>query len=228
MKYIIAPFLWLIGGTLFLLLFLLVYALMPFVKSRFLHNFFCTGVKIILSIIFIKPKIIYEEQIDKSKTYVFMPNHVSMMDVIIASGFWPVYINGIEAHTHFNWYFYGPLVRAMEEIPINRTSVKESLKSFEIAKERLKTNRSIVLYPEGTRSKDGNLNEFKKLPFRFAKNAGVDIIPVAFIGIESVTPEKSIWILPKNLKIIFAPNITEDELLEKVKSEIIRMKEKYK
>lgn len=234
MKRILSIYMWLVGGLGYFLIFIMIVILNPFVKKNFLYTFLKSTTKILLRILFIRTTIVYREEIDKNKTYIFMPNHVSLIDVLVAGAYWPVNMNAIEAHTHFKWFLYGKVIRIFEQIPINRKSPRASLKSFEIAKERLKI-RSIILFPEGHRSKDGQMRPFKKLPFKFAKETTAEVVPVALIGIEKVLPENSIWITPAKIKIIFGKiidnqqkqSLTVEQLSDKVKTDIQQMINKY-
>lgn len=235
MKYIYGIYVWLVGGIIFLFTLILIFLLSLFLKPRTLNAITKSCFQLMLTLTFMKPTIIYEEIIDKNKAYIFMPNHVSMMDVLMIAGFAPTICNGIEAHTHFKWPIYGWFLKTIKQIPINRSSVRDSLVSFQIAKQRLKENWSIVVYPEGTRSVTGNLNDFKKLPFKFAKETSNDIVPVCFIGVSNIAPEKSIFFKPYKVKMVFGKSIpnevisklSADELLEKVRNDIIRMSENY-
>lgn len=225
---------WLIGGLGYLSIFLWIVILNPFVSKNFIYNFLRFNSRILLNIILIRTEVIYEEDFDKSKTYIFMPNHVSLIDVLISSAYFPVNMNAIEADSHFKWFLYGKVIRIFGQIPINRKNARESLKSFEIAKERLKT-RSVIVFPEGTRSSSLKMRNFKKLPFKFAKETNVDLIPVGMVGIDKIAPEESIWIKPTKIKVVFAPKITPEEmdkysaeeLSDKVRAEIQRIIDQY-
>jgi len=216
--------------------FILIILIHPFVNINFLYKLLRFWSKNTLRILFVRTKIIYEEEIDKNGTYIFMPNHTSIIDVLLASAYWPVNINAIEAHKHFKWFLYGKIIRIFGQIPINRNSATGSLKSFEIAKERLKIKRSIIVFPEGTRSRNGELRAFKNLPFKFAKESNTTIVPVAMLGILKMSPENSFWIKPAKVTIVFGKQIKTEqinelkftELREKVKNDIVRMKNKYK
>jgi 1-acyl-sn-glycerol-3-phosphate acyltransferase len=235
MKFLYTFYVWLLGGISYLIIFLLIILISPFFKPNQLFKLLQIWTRITLTLLLIRPKIIFEQEIDKSKAYIFMPNHVSMLDVLLAGAYWPIYINAIEAHTHFKWFIYGKVIKIFGQIPIDRTSVRASIKSFEIAKERIKMGRSIIVFPEGHRSKGGIMQPFKKLPFRFAKDAGVDIVPVAFVGLEKISPESSIWIKPAKFNIIFGKHITNseiqhldvDELKAKTRQEIERLIVQY-
>lgn len=235
MKYIATFYIWLVGGLSFLFVFLFIILVHRFVKIEFIYKTLRNSFKFILSILFMKHKIIFEDEILEDKSYIFMPNHVSMMDVLITTAYFPVNMNAIEAQSHFSWPIYGKVAKIVGQIPINRKSPRDSIRSFQIAKERLKTGRSIIVFPEGTRSKGHKMNSFKTLPFKFAKETYSNIVPVALLGLEKISPEFHFWIRPTKVKIIFGKQITREqmnnlsaqELSDTVKSEIERMQKQY-
>ena len=175
-----------------------------------------------------------EEPLDKSKPYIFMPNHVSLVDVFLAGAYMPVYVNALEAHTHFKWPLYGWAIKSYGQIPINRNNPKSSWRSYLEAIDRIKKwGRSIIIFPEGTRSPDGKLQRFKKIPFKFAKEAGVDVVPVGFIGVEKLSPKQAACIKPVKIRINFGRPIrkeeiekmTVEELSQRVYEEVRRLSE---
>lgn len=223
MKYISSIYIWIAGTILYFFIFIFTLILSPFLSTKKLHSFFRISGKIALWIMLFRFDINFETPLDKSKTYIYMPNHISMFDVMVSAAYVPTYTNGIEAHTHFKYFLYGWILKVLKQIPINRTNVRESLKSFEIAKERIKNGTSIIIYPEGTRSKTGILLPFKKIPFKFAKEANVDIVTIGYVGIEKVSPQESIWIKPTRIKINIAAPIPKEEI-EKMTIEELKNK----
>ncbi len=227
---------WLVAGLSYFFTFIFIIILNVFFSKKFIFSYLRFWSNVILRAVFIRTKIIFEEPIDKSKAYIYMPNHVSMLDVLLAAAYLPTDTNAIEAHTHLKWPIYGKIMRIFGQIPINRKNVRASIRSFEVAKERLKNNRSIIVFPEGTRSKDGIMRQFKKLPFKFAKDAGFTVVPVGFIGVEKILPKDSMWLHPAKIKIVYGKQISSneisklsvDELSAKVRSEIERILDDYK
>jgi len=236
MKLFTTIYIWILTPLLYFIAFLIIFIINPFVKNDIILKFIRFASKVILKILFVRETIIYEEAIDKSKTYIFMPNHTSLIDVLIATAYFPMNMNAIEAKSHFKWPIYGLIIKIIGQIPIDRKKVRESIKSYEIAKEKLKKGRSIIVFPEGTRTKDGKLGSFKNLPFKFAKEANCPIIPVAINGIIPMSPELNFWIKPAKVKIIFGKHlkpeqiskIETNDLKNLVKNDIIRMKKEYK
>ena len=219
------------GVISYFIIFTLTLILSPFLSTKTLHVFFKYSSRMALWLMFFRFKVNIETPIDKTQAYIYMPNHVSIFDVMVSAAFVPSYTNGIEAHTHFKIFYFGWILKILKQIPIDRTNIRKSLKSFEIAKERIKDNISIIIYPEGTRSKTGILLPFKKIPFKFAKEANASIIPVGYIGIEKVSPQKSIWIKPTKIIVNYGKIITKeeiekmtiDELKEKVREDISKL-----
>ncbi|MBN2892562.1 MAG: 1-acyl-sn-glycerol-3-phosphate acyltransferase [Bacteroidales bacterium] len=212
MKYLVSIYMWIIGGLSYFLIFTLVILLSPFLSKKALYKVQNTLGKVALWLMFFRVKINYEEKLDKKSAYIFMPNHVSMLDVLVLAAHNPIYANAIEAKSHFKWFYYGWVIRILEQIPINRKSAKESLKSFEIAKKRIKKGRSIIVFPEGTRSGDGKLGKFKKLPFKFANETKATIVPIGITGVDQANPEKSIWVKPARITVNFGKPISKEEV----------------
>ena len=78
---------------------------------------------------------------------------------------------------------------------------------------KLKDGYSYVIFPEGSRSEDGNVGEFKKGSFKLATDSGVRIIPVTLVGTYNIQSKKSLKISPnKNVKIVVDKPITLDKL----------------
>lgn len=209
MKYLISIYVWLVGGLSYFLLFTFIIILSPFLTKEQLFKFQRFGGKVALFLIFFRFEINYEEDFDFSQNYIFMPNHVSMLDVLVLSANLPKYANAIEAQSHFKWPYYGWVIKILEQIPINRKSARESIKSFQIAKERIKKGRSIIVFPEGTRSKKAEMNSFKTLPFKFAHDAKTAIQPIGLIGMDKANAE-SFWVKPCKITINFGKPISAE------------------
>jgi 1-acyl-sn-glycerol-3-phosphate acyltransferase len=187
----------------------------------------------IFTLIFVRVKIEFLEPIDFSKRYIYMPNHVSILDAPICAAYMPQFITALEAAEHFKWPFYGKLTSKYGNIPIQRRSIHQSLKSFDIAKETIIHKNSMVIFPESSRTEDGNLGRFKKLPFQLAKQSNVGIIPVGMSGVYSLNKKHSLLFKPSSLKLKFGKlipadvvaKLTLEELAEFTKNEVEKLKE---
>jgi 1-acyl-sn-glycerol-3-phosphate acyltransferase len=123
------------------------------------------------------------ELLDRNKTYIFMPNHVSLFDVPLLGGYLPFVARGVEAAEQFRWPVIGWFARSIGNIPIERSSAHASWASLQRAALEIQGGKSIIIMPEGTRTRTGQMGMFKKLPFRLAQIAGVDIVPIGTSGL---------------------------------------------
>ena len=123
------------------------------------------------------------------------------------------------------------MIKAYGQIPIDRKSPQKSLQAYNIAASRLNSDTSILVFPEGTRTKNGKLGRFKKLPFYMAKKSNSAIIPVGIKGMWEMSGGETFFLKHKSLTINYGKEIhpeeiqklSEEELSEKVRSEILRL-----
>lgn len=132
------------------------------------------------------------ENVDKNKTYIWMFNHQSILDIFVIGMVVPHYIVGIAAQYQFNLPVWGYVVRKWGNIPVNRKDTREAIKAIEMAKEKLHNGVSIMIAPEGTRTFDGKLCPFKKGAFHLALGTGGTILPVGIQGLFDVK-RKTDW-----------------------------------
>ncbi len=126
------------------------------------------------------------EYVDKKKPYVIVINHNSMVD-IISLYFVPLNFRWVSKQEVFRIPFIGPMLWMHGDIAIQRGRATESMKKV-IRDGKMWLNRdvSVAIFPEGTRSKDGEIQRFKGGAFVLAKEAGVDIMPVVMDGTTNV------------------------------------------
>lgn len=118
------------------------------------------------------------ENVDRSKSYVLVCNHQSYMDI-------PVLFRGVTTNLYFvakkelkKIPFLGWYMMATGMIFIDRSNRNKSIASLQRAAKLIHNGKSVIMFPEGTRSKDGYLADFKKGPFMLARQADVEVLPV--------------------------------------------------
>lgn len=152
---------------------------------------------------FINVKVIGREKIDPAKTYIFMSNHVNIFDVFLLNGYIPNFARGVELDSHFNWPIWGPVITRFGNIPISQRHFQSSLNSLGRAEEAIRNGTSIIILPEGHRTKDGNLLPFMRGPFLMAKKAKADIVTTAMIGAFKIKRVKRWLVKPGTVKFVF-------------------------
>lgn len=122
------------------------------------------------------------ENIDPNKAYVMVMNHNSGIDIFAAYKI-PLNFRWVSKREVFRVPFMGPLLTIHGDIPIERGNPSEAMaKVLSLGKLWLGRGASVAIFPEGTRSKTGEINRFKMGAFNLAKEANVEILPIVMTG----------------------------------------------
>jgi len=103
--------------------------------------------------------------------------------------------------------FLGWAMRSMGFIPVDRKNRREAIKSFEQAAERIRAGRPVLLFPEETRSTDGNLLPFQRGGFLIALKSHLPIVPVGLEGPARLLPKYSYLLRPGRVTVRFGDPI---------------------
>jgi 1-acyl-sn-glycerol-3-phosphate acyltransferase len=218
--FIRALYIWIVGGGIFLVATLIGIILFNIIPAKKLHYPYSRFLRLVFMLSFIPVERNLNESYDKNKSYIFMANHTSLVDVPLMGAYLPVFANALEAHSHFKWPLYRHLIKAYGQIPINRSSVQKSVRSFELASQKVNQGTSIIVFPEGHRTRDGKLRSFKKLPFTMAKQTHADIIPIGIKGMWEVCGGESFFLYPGKLHMNFGEAISHQQIQEMTEKEI--------
>lgn len=142
--------------------------------------------------------------------YIFMCNHQSALDIYTLLSGLPFSFKWIAKRQLFSIPFLGWTMKRAGYISLDRENPREALKAINDAAQKIREGMSIIIFPEGTRSKDGVLLPFKKGVFSLAVRAGIPVIPVGIRGTNALQPKGSF--LPKKKGIIYV-NVGEAILI---------------
>lgn len=131
------------------------------------------------------------EDVDWKKPHLFLMNHQSMLDIPAAFGAIRSPVRFVAKRMLGSIPVLGWYMKATRMILVNREKGSEAVAAIRIAAERLQQGACILIYPEGTRSRDGRLLPFKRGPFELAIASQVDIVPLAIDGAAHVLPRGS-------------------------------------
>lgn len=138
------------------------------------------------------------ENIEKGKAYVITMNHNSGFDIFAAYKI-PLNFRWVSKREVFRIPFMGPLLTIHGDIPIERGSASVAMaKVIRDGKLWLSRGASVAIFPEGTRSKTGEINRFKNGAFNLAKEAGVEILPIVMTGTNEFFRKGSFWVNWRN------------------------------
>ena len=134
--------------------------------------------------------------------YVFMANHASTLDIWAMFIVVPRRIRMIAKKQLGRIPLLGWVMWAGRFIFIDRQNGVAARRSIDLAGERIRGGDSVLLFPEGTRTRDGTLGPFKKGGFHLAVKAGVPIVPVALKGTRALMPRGSLLLRSGTIKAI--------------------------
>jgi len=212
MRYIIAIYLWTTGLIYFGLICIIGILLTFFITQEALDPWIKKMLRGLFKVLHVRVVAEGTEKIKPQKTYLFMANHVSIFDVPLLGAYIPTFVRGVEARRQFRWPFYGWAVRRLGNIPIDRRNIHAFIRSIRKAEKYLQRGKSMVILPEGHRTRDGKLRPFKKLPFFLVKQADVNITPIGLSGLFYLKPKNSWLIRPTTVKIKFGDIIPAEKI----------------
>ena len=225
-------------GYLLSILLLLAIAILVIIQSiinnqRLFDPVIKTLCRFLPAVFGIKVKVIGMEKIDPAKVHIFMANHVNIFDGFILYGYIHNFIRGVELEDHFDWPVWGTIVKRMGNIPISHKNPREALESLQRASDVISGGTSIAILPEGHRTRNGELQEFKGGPFRLASEAKVDIIPIAMRGLWQRKSVHTKIVRPGTVELVVGDpvtaesfkNISHKELKPKIRDIILGMLE---
>jgi 1-acyl-sn-glycerol-3-phosphate acyltransferase len=143
----------------------------------------------------------------RNETVVLCANHPSAMDIWILLASLPIQFVFVAKRPLFRIPFLGWHLRRSGHIPVDRESAHKSFESLDKAAEQIRSGRPVVLFPEGTRNREGVLGSFKKGSFYLAIKAGVPIIPVTIIGSRALLRPDSILVYSGQVSMVIHPQI---------------------
>jgi 1-acyl-sn-glycerol-3-phosphate acyltransferase len=136
------------------------------------------------------------EKLRPGMTYVYVSNHASMFDIPVILASIPDQIR-IIYKKELNWIpIFGWGLKLGSYIAVDRSSGSEAMRSLDEAAAKISGGASVLLYAEGTRTRDGKLQPFKRGAFNLAVKAGVPVVPLTVNGSFAILPKASLAIRP--------------------------------
>jgi 1-acyl-sn-glycerol-3-phosphate acyltransferase len=150
------------------------------------------------------------EQLSLNAAYIFMPNHASFLDILLLLALLPHNFRFIIKKSFFSVPLVGSTLRKVGHISMDRNHPWRALRSLRRAANLLKEGVSIVVFPEGTRSSDGEIQDFKTALFILPIRSRSPVVPVLIEGTFAALKRGSILLHPLPLKITICDPIPPD------------------
>jgi 1-acyl-sn-glycerol-3-phosphate acyltransferase len=146
-------------------------------------------------------------------TYVLMANHQSHIDIVALFDALPM-VPGFLAKAELRKIpIFGRAMEVGGHVFVDRARHKEAIQAIEAAARDLKGGGSIVIFPEGTRSRRREVLPFKKGGFHLARTAGVPIVPIGIRGTAAILPKHSGQLVPGRCEVHVGEPIAAERVL---------------
>lgn len=146
--------------------------------------------------------VIGAENIEPGTSYVITANHQSHYDIYVLYGWLGVDFKWVMKKELENVPVLGLACKALGHIFIDRSDSKGAVDTINAAKAKIVNGTSVLFFPEGTRSGDGKMREFKKGAFKMAVDLGIPVLPVTINGTRNILPKNSLDLMPGGVTMI--------------------------
>ena len=170
----------LVGVT--ILVALITIIALPWKNAQWVHKVQVFWARCFCWLFFIPVEVRGLENIQKGQSYVFVSNHQSAFDIFVIYGYLPVIFKWLMKQELRKVPFVGTACAAAGHIFINRKNPQAAMESIRLVEQALVNGVSTVIFPEGTRSKDGQVGRFKRGAFQVALDLHLPIIPISLTG----------------------------------------------
>ena len=147
------------------------------------------------------------ENVDVGRPHVFMCNHQSVMDIAALVQTIPVQFRFVAKRELSRIPFFGWALALGGHVLIDRGDRPRAIRSLERASGQIRGGTNVIVFPEGTRSKTGELQTFKKGGFHLCMQAGVPMVPVVLRNTSEAMPKGALLARPGTIEVEVLPPI---------------------
>ena len=177
--------------------------------------------KIIFLLMFKKLQIKGKENINKNEKYILLANHASLFDIVAITSFYPE-VSWFGHERLLKIPVFGWFLKMTDYVPFKEPTITNTRHMIDQLMEKAQ-NQSVALFPEGTRTTDGNINPFFRGFIYLFRSREINILPVTLKGFYEFKPKTRFNInFNAKLEVIIHKPIPRAELLDKKDSEIIK------
>jgi 1-acyl-sn-glycerol-3-phosphate acyltransferase len=178
--------------------------------GRVQHWFARTWAKMMLKIVGVRVKLLGLENVDYSRPAVYAANHLSALDIPVLYATLPIQFRILAKKELFAYPFLGWYLQRSGQIAVDQKDARASLRSLNRAGESLREGMPLVVFPEGGRSPNGELQEFMGGAFYAALKAQVPVVPIVITGVRELLPMNSFHALPGEADVVFCHPVSTE------------------
>jgi 1-acyl-sn-glycerol-3-phosphate acyltransferase len=164
----------------------------------------------------------YAPGFDRSRTSLFVCNHVNIFDAFVIYSAIPQFVRGLELDSHFKVPAYGWMMKRFGNIPVKKhASPAEYRQLMKQTRSALDDGVSLIVFAEGSRTRDGRVGAFQDGVFRMAIQFGYPVVPMSIVGSYEFN-RKGSWILRPSTIIVHLHDTIETGDLSKSDTESLK------
>jgi 1-acyl-sn-glycerol-3-phosphate acyltransferase len=152
----------------------------------------------------------FTEPLPKTGGLVVLSSHQTFLDPLLLGLATDRRLSSLARSSLYRFKPFGAVITALDAVPIDRES--SALKAMKAVIERLERGAAVIIFPEGARTHDGRLGEFKSGFALIAKKAGVPIVPVAIVGGFECWPRTRLFPRPGRIRLEFGEILTAEQM----------------
>lgn len=164
--------------------------------------------RMILGTIGVHVHVIGMEKVDPARPHIYTVNHLSALDVPVLYTHLPSQFRILAKKELFRYPFLGWHLRRSGQIAVDQQNSRSAIRSMGRAVESLKGSMSVMIFPEGGRSEDGQLQDFMAGAFYLGIKAQVDVVPMALVGTYEILPMNTWHIKPQPVFLLVGDPIS--------------------
>ena len=187
-------------ALLFIIIFFPIMLLITIIKPQLLYSYAQFLSKGIFWCFNIKRRII--GKFPETGPYILMHNHTSFLDLFFLPTVIKGKYTGVVAAKNFKIPLIGSILYRLSAIPIHRFNHSKAIEAIKTAEKKIYEGYHIAIFPEGTRTVNGQLNKFKKGGFHMASNTNTKILPIIIKGLYEIKPKNRWTIHPGTATMI--------------------------
>ena len=192
-------------------------------RGEIQHRLARLWARVILRTIGVPVTVVGMESVDTTRSHVYVVNHLSAIDVPVLYGSLPFQFRILAKKELFRYPFMGWHLKRSGQIPVVLDNPKASIRSLNLAVGAIKNNMPLLVFPEGGRSEDGQLQKFMGGAFYAAIKAQTDVVPMALLGTYETLKMNTWHIKPRPVQLLVGRAIPTQGLtvrdLERVSNE---------
>lgn len=155
------------------------------------------------------------KRIANKEPVVVIANHQSFVDIPLLLGYLDINIGFVAKEEIRRWYLFNLWMERAQCVFLDRSSPKKALNSFSKAVQFIRDGKSVCVFPEGSRTRDGKVGEFKRGSFKLALESGVKVLPITIDGTYDVMNKNKFYIQRRKKILLTIGEIIDIKKIDK-------------